>query len=483
MHSSEARPDGERVTNVDIAIVGAGASGVLLATHLMASPSPPMTIALIGNTAAVGEGVAFSTVHAEHLLNVTASRMSAFDDAPDDFVQFLSRQGDAAFSASSASGRQNYFAERRTFAHYLRNSLNRYSSNAGLHSIRDEAVDIELDLHGATIVLASGRAVRSRAVVLAIGNFPRQLPFPAEAIDNNIRVDNAWDYDAIASIDADEDIAIIGSGLSMVDTALTLSRNRHRGRIHVISRHGLFPLPHASTSRRVVSENPLVGQSLKTLPRSLRRMAKNEIAAGNPWQFVMDDIRPHIQEIWTHLSDGEQRRFIRHAARYWEIHRHRIAPAVHETLERMQRSGQIVRHACRVQSMRCVGDACEIRIASARDGGETCLRVHRVVNSVGLQLNLRHVDNRLLRNLFARGLVKPGKHGIGLETDEHGALRSSDGKVERNFYTLGSTRIGQLWESIAVPELRAQAQHLARRLLSAEITSDQPAGLQKPTRR
>ena len=67
-----------------------------------------------------------------------------------------------------------------------------------------------------------------------------------------------------------------------------------------------------------------------------------------------------------------------------------------------------------------------------------------------------------------------GARRVGLEADQHGALHSDDGKITSNFFTLGSTRIGQLWESIAVPGLRVLARRLAHRILSAGITEDQP---------
>jgi uncharacterized NAD(P)/FAD-binding protein YdhS len=41
----------------------------------------------------------------------------------------------------------------------------------------------------------------------------------------------------------------------------------------------------------------------------------------------------------------------------------------------------------------------------------------------------------------------------------------ADGQPSRILYTLGPARKGHYWESIAVPDIRAHAVHLARHLL------------------
>ncbi|HWY24061.1 MAG TPA: hypothetical protein VNX47_04035, partial [Nevskia sp.] len=58
--------------------------------------------------------------------------------------------------------------------------------------------------------------------------------------------------------------------------------------------------------------------------------------------------------------------------------------------------------------------------------------------------------------------------GLGLLTDAQGALLDRDGQASTWLYTLGPARKGQLWETTAVPEIRVQAQALARRLLQLE---------------
>ncbi len=47
--------------------------------------------------------------------------------------------------------------------------------------------------------------------------------------------------DALRGVDPDENIGIIGSGLTAIDLTMALKANNHRGRITLLSRHGLLP--------------------------------------------------------------------------------------------------------------------------------------------------------------------------------------------------------------------------------------------------
>ncbi len=56
--------------------------------------------------------------------------------------------------------------------------------------------------------------------------------------------------------------------------------------------------------------------------------------------------------------------------------------------------------------------------------------------------------------------------GLGLLTDNDGALIGRDGARSNVVFTLGPTRRGTLLETTAIPEIREQAASLARRLLA-----------------
>ena len=71
-----------------VIIVGGGASGVLLACHLLRDHINDH-VTLIEKRPTVGRGTAYSTAQTGHLLNVRAANMSAFADDPQHFCRWL----------------------------------------------------------------------------------------------------------------------------------------------------------------------------------------------------------------------------------------------------------------------------------------------------------------------------------------------------------------------------------------------------------
>lgn len=75
-----------------IVIVGAGASGTLLAIQLSRKVPADTRITLIERNTQFGVGLAYSTENPNHLVNIPNGRMSAFEDRPNHFVDWMQRQ-------------------------------------------------------------------------------------------------------------------------------------------------------------------------------------------------------------------------------------------------------------------------------------------------------------------------------------------------------------------------------------------------------
>lgn len=444
---------------VDIAIVGGGASGVLVASHLLRLSSGGHRIAIVEPAPDLALGAAYSTPHAEHLLNVVTGRMSVFEDKPDDFVRFLIEDG-----GGDASLYAHRFAPRRDYGRYLRATLQGQPGFERIVWIRDEATGIEMQAGTVEVTRAQGEPLRARTLVLAIGNAPKRLASIAPDRLPGLAQADAWDYASIAAIAPDEDIVILGSGLSMVDVVVTLANAGHRGRIHVVSRHGLLPLPHAEYGPHSGGVDTLAALGLTARMRLLREWVAEAQQRGEPWQWVMDRLRPHGALLWQTLDEADQRRFLRHAVRQWDIHRHRIAPQIHALVTDLLDSGQLQVHAGRLAGMEA-GNSARLAI-ELREGGRTMLAVDRLVNATGIETQAARSPHPLVRTLLTAGMLASGRHGIGFATDADGRLQHRDGGVAPNAFTLGSARVGQLWESIAIPELRVQAERIAAAILA-----------------
>ena len=79
-------------------------------------------------------------------------------------------------------------------------------------------------------------------------------------------------------------------------------------------------------------------------------------------------------------------------------------------------------------------------------------------------MNYRRVPSTLLQNLFRKGLVTSGALGTGFHCSQDGAVIDAGGHASEIIFNLGPGRLGDLLESIAVPEIRQQAVELASTL-------------------
>ena len=452
-------PESAGLSGVDVAIVGGGAAGVLVATRLLADPACRLRVAIIEPAAELARGAAYATGQPAHLLNVTAGRMSAFAEDPGHFVRFLSG-GDAG----TAEALSTSFAPRREYGRYLRETLCAQPRHPALQWLRERVTDIERRDGDNLLTLASGATLAARAVVLAVGNAPRRIP--AARLHGAVRLADAWDYEGVAAIPAEADVCIIGSGLSMVDAVLSLVHGGHRGRIRVLSRHGLMPLAHAESGGTDTAPiDALHALGLRGRLRLIRAWTQAATAAGEPWQWVFDRLRPHGQALWRSLAHVEQERFLRHLVRYWDIHRHRIAPQVAHTLEALRAGARLEVLARRLQSVEAREDGgIDVRYRPRHADGECSIRADWLVNATGVETHIDLQPDTLLGALRARGRVLPGPHGIGIASEEPGRVIDARGQPDPTLLVLGAMRIGTLWESLAIPELRGQAQALADHL-------------------
>lgn len=454
------------VDSKDIVIVGGGFSGSILALQLLRYAPRVLSAAVVDKGELPGRGLAYGTNHDCHLLNVHANDMSALPEEPDHFLNWAKRNYDRVVGPQS-------FLPRATYGRYLASLLEATQAKeikpAGnnLAWIRDTALAIEKKADGFVIHLQSGIALMAPIVVLALGNFPPGH-VGVEGIESR-RVFSAWSKDSLSELSDDEDVLLIGSGLTAVDVSLALQANGFRGKIHILSRRGLVPLSHKQSSRWPQFWNERSPRTVLGLSRLIRSEVALAASAGVDWRAVIDSLRPSIQKIWQSFSMDERRRLLRHARPYWEVHRHRLAPEVARTFSELIERGQVEINAGRIVGCREDSAAIELSFRKRGSSESRSLRVTRVINCSGSETNFRRIGDRLLTSLFEQKLVRQDQLALGLDVDENGALLDSAGRASQRLFAIGPILKGRLWESTAVPELRVQAAKLARRLLNEKL--------------
>lgn len=450
--------------NCSVAIVGAGFTGAILASEILRNTL--LSVKLI-EPARPGQGIAYSTECSWHLLNVTAGNMSAIAEEPRHFLIWARAHYDRNCQAED-------YLPRRVYCLYVESILAReVAANPGrLKVIRDEAVAIDPSARGYEILLRDGRPVAANKVVLALGNPPpRDPPLPGRTTHSRRFISNPWSANALEQISRNEpQVLLIGSGLTSIDVALELRAQGFTGIIHMLSRHGLLPQPHTAISDRCQTWPP---RALPANARGLFRVIRAQVAAvereGGNWREVIDALRPCTQQIWRSFSVAEQRRFLRHLRPYWDVHRHRIAPAIFNRVKNEIRSDTIQVHAGRILSYDETDNTAVVRYTERESGAINCLPVSHVVNCTGPEYDCRDSRNPVLHDLLAQGLARPDALHLGIDVSENFGLIGADGRASNSLYALGPMLKGTLWETIAVPELRVQIARVAGMLSKAQL--------------
>lgn len=457
----------------DIAIIGGGAAGTLAAIHLLKQATTPRRIAIIEPRTALGKGIAYSAQCPQHLLNVVAGRMSAFEDDPDHFLRFL-RQ-DPVLKLGSDLIESAYFASRTTYGRYLAQTLDQCMANSACEIVvfRDEARNVLPEAGIFKINLTSSMQLTATNTVLATGNVLRDISLSDPITGTTHSIPTPWHKDRLSQIAPQDTVLILGGGLSMVDAVVELASHGYEGVIHVLSRHGLHPLPHAVPGKidGVDLSALLKMQTLRQRTRLLRSYARLAQASGKPWQWLMDTLRPHGEALWISLNAFEQRRFLRHISRFWDVHRHRIAPQVASQLTLLEAKGKLRYHAGHVKIVQATDDGWQVEIEPRASGKVERINVNHVLNCTGLQTNIEYMSNPLIQNLLSQGMIRPGPHRLGLDCDSLGRIRDGKEFTNERFFALGTLRLGQGWESVAVPELRRQAHSVATQILGIHSCS------------
>ncbi|WP_246275531.1 FAD/NAD(P)-binding protein [Brasilonema bromeliae] len=449
-----------------IAIIGGGLSGSLVAANIMRKATMPLFIKLIERNQEVGRGVAYGTPFECHLLNVPAGKMSAFPDEPNHFLNWLHRNGHEEVKAST-------FVPRKVYGDYVQATLSEAEANAPayvmLERIVDEAIAIRSKNHNLMVHLSSGESLYVQKAVLALGNFPASLPKPVACVENhNDNIRDAWSSHAIADLNPEDSILLIGSGLTMVDAVVALHAKGFQGKIHAVSRHGLKPCSHKPTiPYPTFIDLETAPKTARELLHLVRQQVRTADEQGQDWRAVIDALRPVTQEIWQTLPLKEQKRFLRHVKAYWEVHRHQIAPEIADVLDAAEESGQLSYYAGRIQTCQQFDNKLTVTISERETQAKIVLQVNRIINCTGSNCNYRSLQHPLLASLQEQHLIRPNVLSMGIDTAVNGALLDADGNASELLYTLGTPRKGNLWETTAVGEIRVQAANLAQDLLKS----------------
>jgi uncharacterized NAD(P)/FAD-binding protein YdhS len=453
-----------------IAILGAGFSGAITAVQLLRQGrGRDLAILLVERSGTFGRGLAYGTWDDNFLLNVPAGNMSALAEEPGHFVAYI-RNIDPSFNPGS-------FVPRRIYGDYLEDLLERAQreGDARLTRITGDAVALDRSPSTGefTVDLADGRQVAATQVVLAFGHF---LPARPESIPGTLPqsayVADPWNFAALDRLDPARPVILLGSGHTAIDALFRLTSNNATRPAFLLSRHGLLPQGHRMTPRPPSTGpepsylGPVASLTARGLIRAIRGEVRRRAAAGADWRDVINELRPHTPGLWHRLPLRERRIFLSRLVPYWDVHRHRLAPAASLRLHRLIDAGRVQVLAGRIAAIETLGTGLRAHVRRRAGGATAHIDAGAIVNCTGPRYDLGPESGPLVAHLVSAGFLQRDALQLGPALDDEYGVLDRAGRAVPGLFYIGPMLKARYWEAIAVPELRVHGARLARRLLA-----------------
>lgn len=461
----------------NLAIIGGGAAGSILLLHLLENIKHPFSVVIFQKGHERAKGVAYSTQDPGHLLNVRAGRMSAYADKPDHFIEWLREQGEYP-EILKGETEKDAFIPRYLYGKYLQATLEgalankpEYFSVVWKNSFATALTDGDVY----TIISDENETVKATDISICTGiEAPATLPGLSQLPpDARIHV-NPW-LEKLPEIDQKKDVLLIGTGLTMVDNALSLLNSGFSGTINALSKHGHLPMSHPANKPSVKTDPSLrLPGDLATLFNVIKNRIKTHPDPQGWEEPVLEDIRPYSQELWYNFSREEKQRFLRHLQHHWSKLRHRIPYSIHLQLQKAIQDGRLRLLNGKVKHVTIFKSHLKVSIIS-RYSQSSEIDVQRIFNCVGPVLDVSQSTNPFIKDLASKGILRNSASKLGPDATIDGQIIGSNGMVNDRITLLGPLMRGVVWEAVAVPEIRTGARSITEHLLKKRIPSQHVA--------
>jgi uncharacterized NAD(P)/FAD-binding protein YdhS len=437
-----------------IGIIGGGISGTLSVLQIIKQSKKPLTIFWFDTQNKFCKGYAYNTFDEGHLLNVRASNMSIFPDEPNHFVNWL--------SVHHSKYLPKDFVSRKIFGDYVLHTFQSLKDSNNLITIHQIAEEVKsMKKTDDCFEIKTHQNYQVQKIVLAFGNFlpahPRSIS--KEYISSKNYFQNAFNVQLTNQIQQHNNITIIGSGLTMIDMIVSLSTFNYKGKINVISPHAYIPQAHQENPLPPVDsfidskKNYSLSEILSLVNKQIKKAKKDNLNLHS----IIDSMRPFLQNLWLNFSLDEKNQFLRHLRHKWGVARHRAPSQSMTVFNTLKSSNQLQLIKGRIFDIKLQSSGFDILYSNNQTEQQT-LHTQLIINCTGPEADYSQLKSPFIQDVIKKQIISPDpiKYGINAQ---------KDGYITKNIYTIGPPLKGILWESVAVPEIRVQAQELASKII------------------
>ena len=453
-----------------IAVIGGGFSGAAFALHLVRHNGASVRIVIFEPRSSLGAGLAYSTPDPAHRINVPAGRMSLYPDVPDSFQAFVERGAEELRDENLLAPDGNAYPRRSVFGAYVAAEIAPLLASGTVIHRRVSVTSIERFTNRWRVTDAQGESLLADVVVIAATHPSPALPSALSSVKTHPKlIGDVTVADALAPISRDDNVLIVGNGLTSADVVASLAERGHRGEITSISRRGLRSRGHpASTQDPCGDFTTSPSRRASHLLHRIRAAIREAKALGLTWHPVLDAVRSQGFAIWRALDVPARRRIARLARPFWDAHRFRIAPQVEAVLDDAISAGRLKILAASLANVEATetGFRIELRVKQQAD---TSIDVDAIVVTTGPAHGQILWSQPFLQDLAQAGLLSACDTGLGLACDLNANALGADGQPIANLFILGPLARGTFGELMGLPQVTEHAllvsekvaQHLA----------------------
>jgi uncharacterized NAD(P)/FAD-binding protein YdhS len=397
----------------------------------------------IFGTGTVGLGKAYGGIQPDFRLNIRDDLLNiTFGDGPI-FADWAARE----INDSEAVTKSGRFYRRRDFGRYVEHLVTEALGQVGkiehdqvfrLASRPENKWEIETE---------RGVTTASR-VVLATGNpnpEPR-FPIPEDGV-----ITTLWYGDWPEYITLQDEIVIIGNGLTAMDALLALNRMGHESSVHLVSPKAELPPCQAAWKHTDTITWPRIEKASEFI-RFWRDHLPDQPWESSSWQENFEALRGELSATWRQMPRSARKQVALRLTGWWQPARYRAAPQTTDAASSMLKSGQLKMTAGRVSGIEKNPRNFDVVV----DDG-TKLPAHKVLVAIGAG------RDPLVENLTAEGLLPAER--IGVEVDDSQRIMNSHGLGIKGLYAIGPQTAFSRGDIVGAAGVSREALSLANHLM------------------
>lgn len=461
---------------VQITVIGGGLAGSITVAELLKNFPVPANITLIEqDPGRVGGGIAYgaSTAESFHQTNAPARRMiEAATGNAEEMVPALGLEPHKVIPRHKV---------REVMLSEMYNAASQSPTQSRLDILQGSVTDVTETKNGKKVRISfdSGNHLETDILVLATGNIDqRELPaVKAVANDNVIMercIENQWLPEGkkkIANIDLESEVLIVGTALSGYDAVRSLLNRGHKGKITMMSRHGLehpalpenipmpptFTLPRprfmdllddpAEALKEMVAEyEELTGLAVDLKKGSINTENWRATANINPGKnylphHVLLVWEKHMPEIIEKIGVGKMHRILKENSALIMTLTTGVSNIISNEIETAKKAGQLSVVSAEISKLARGNDGIKVHFHDKASGRHKVQTFSAMIVSLGTNTDFSQTKSDLWNGIMEKGYTSPHPIGVGVCIDGKkgfGALPGSD-----IIYTVGIPAAGE----------------------------------------